>query len=239
MEIRISGAAVVDDGFDLADVRLVRATPMREQIYAILRSLILTGKLQPGEAVDEKAIAAKLGVSRTPVHEAVMRLSHEGLVDVRAQSRTLVSKIYRNQIREAFLIRCALETECVAEAASRMTPVSRNRLEDLFMLHQAAIERRSFVEAIGLDDAFHHAISEIAELPSLWHAIEVSKAPLDRCRYLTMPLPGKAAATLEQHRAVIDALTRQGRSAARRAMKSHLEQAYEGILQFLRGSGIT
>jgi DNA-binding GntR family transcriptional regulator len=239
LEVRISGAAVIGDAFDLSDVRLVRTTPMREQIYAILRSLILTGKLPPGEPVDEKAIAAKLGVSRTPVHEAVMRLSHEGLVDVRAQSGTLVSKIYRNQIREAFLIRRALESECVAEAASRMTAVSRNRLEDLLMLHRAAIDRRSFVEAIGLDDDFHRAISEIAELPNLWHAIEVSKAPLDRCRYLTLPLDGKAAATLAQHRTVIDALASRSRSAARRAMKSHLDQAYEGILQFLHGSGIT
>jgi DNA-binding GntR family transcriptional regulator len=230
---------VIDEAFGRSDVRLIRTTPMREQIYAILRSLILTGKLAPGEAVDEKAIAAKLGVSRTPVHEAVMRLSHEGLVDVRAQSGTLVSKISRNQIREAFLIRRALETECVAEAASRMTSVSRNRLEDIFMLHQAAIDRHSFVEAIGFDDAFHRTISEIAELPSFWHAIEVSKAPLDRCRYLTLPLTGKAAATLAQHRAIIDALASRSRGAARRVMKSHLEQAYEGIVQFLRGSGIT
>lgn len=239
MAVRVSGATVINDAFDLSDVRLVRATPMREQIYLILRSLILTARLQPGEVVDEKAIAAKLGVSRTPVHEAVMRLSHEGLVDVRAQSRTLVSKIYRSQIHEAFLIRRALETECVAEAASRMTAAARNTLEDLLMLHRAAIDRRSFAEALRLDDAFHHAISEIAELPSLWHAIEVSKAPLDRCRYLIMPLPGKAAATLEQHHAVIEALASRSRGAARRAMKSHLEQSYEGILDFLRGSGIT
>jgi DNA-binding GntR family transcriptional regulator len=239
LEVRISGAPVIDEGFDISDVRLVRTTPMREQIYAILRSLILTGKLPPGEAVDEKAIATKLGVSRTPVHEAVMRLSHEGLVDVKAQSGTLVSKISRNQIREAFLIRRALEIECVAEAASRMTSASRNRLEDLFMLHEAAIDRRSFVEAIGFDDAFHRTISEIAELPSFWHAIEVSKAPLDRCRYLTLPLDGRAAATLAQHRAVIDALASRSRGAARRAMKTHLEHAYEGILQFLNRAGIT
>ena len=239
MEVKLSGTAVHNDAFDLSEVRLARTTPMREQIYAILRSLILTGRLPPGEPVDEKAIAAQLGVSRTPVREAVMRLSHEGLVDVRAQSGTLVSKIYRNQIREAFLIRRALEAECVAEAASRMTPASRNRFEYLFMLHQAAIDRRSYVEAIGFDDAFHRAISEIAELPSLWHAIEVSKAPLDRCRYLTIPIEGRAAATLEQHRAIIDALTSGSRAAARRAMKTHLDRAYEGILEFLRGSGIT
>jgi GntR family transcriptional regulator, rspAB operon transcriptional repressor len=235
--VRASGADA-EDGFELADVRLVRATPMREQIYAILRSLILTGKLPPGGAVDEKAIAARLGVSRTPVREALMRLSNEGLVEVRAQSGTLVSRMSRNQIREAFLIRRALETECVAEAASRMTPASRNRLEDVFMLQQAAIERRSFVEAIGFDDAFHHMISDIAELPSLWHAIEVSKAPLDRCRYLTLPLAGKAAETLAQHRAIIDALGSGSRGQARRAMKFHLEQAYAGIVAFLAGSGI-
>lgn len=222
----------------LSGARIDRGRPMREQIYAIVRLLILSGKLAPGDQIDEKAIAGELSVSRTPVREAVKKLSDEGLVEVKAQSGTLVSKLLRKQIHEAFLIRRALEVEGVGHAAGRMSEAGADRLEDVFLLHKRAIERRKFVEAIGLDDAFHRTISEIADLPLLWHTVDISKAQLDRCRYLTLPQAGHGAATLEQHRGILEALTARDASLARRMMKAHLEQAYAGILAFLDQSGI-
>ena len=106
--------------FDLSTMRLDRTRPLREQIYPMVRSLILTGVIRPGDVIDEKAIAAQLNVSRTPVREAVKRLSDEHLVDVVAQSATRAAKMDRQEIEESFLIRRALEMESAAQAAARM-----------------------------------------------------------------------------------------------------------------------
>lgn len=210
-----------------------RPTSLRAQIYDLVRKRILTGELAPGSAIDEKAIAAELGVSRTPVREAVKKLTDENLVDVKAQSRTLVRPIDRKLIHEAFLIRRALEVENIGHAAARVTKVDIHELEDIQMLHTAALQRRQFVDAIDLDDSFHRRISEISDLPRLWQAIEVSKAHLDRCRYLTLPRPGAGEATLVQHLAIIKALSQKHASLARRRMDEHLNSAYRGIVAFL------
>ena len=218
----------------LSTARIDRSRPLREQIYHIVRALILTGEIGPGASVDEKAIAAGLGVSRTPVREAVKKLSDENLVEVKAQSATSVAPIDPKLIHESFLIRRALEIESVGIAAPRMNERHAERLEELHLLHTRAIQARRYVDAIARDDGFHRYISEVSDLPRLWQAIEISKAQLDRCRYLTVPRPGQAEATLAQHRDVLDALLRKDAILSRRMLGAHLDLAYEGITVSLK-----
>jgi DNA-binding GntR family transcriptional regulator len=192
--------------FDLSSLRIDRSRPLREQIYPMVRSLILSGAIGPGEVIDEKAIAAQLSVSRTPVREAVKRLSDEHLVEVIAQSGTRAARVDRKAIEESFLIRRALEMESAAQAARLMRQEHADRLHDILARHARAIDRRQFADAIIRDDEFHRAISEISDLPRLWSTIEISKAQLDRCRHMMVPRAGQAEATLEQHREIIRAL---------------------------------
>jgi DNA-binding GntR family transcriptional regulator len=220
--------------FDLSGLTLDRSRPLRDQIYPLVRNLILTGQIGPGETVDEKEIAAQLRVSRTPVREAVKRLSDESLVEVIAQSSTRAARIDLREINEAYLIRRALELESAAQAATHMLPHHVERLEDILLVHSRMIARRSYAEAIAQDDAFHHYIALISDLPRLWRAIEVSKAQLDRCRHLALPKAGQGDATLAQHRAIIRALKSKNPERARAAMAKHLAAAYAAALEVVR-----
>jgi GntR family transcriptional regulator, rspAB operon transcriptional repressor len=224
--------------YDLSSLRLDRSRPLREQIYPLVRSLLLTGAIKPGEVIDEKAIAAQLHVSRTPVREAVKRLSDEHLIEVVAQSATRASRIDRKEIEESFLIRRALEMESAAQAAGHMTQEHADRLADILMVHARAVERRHFVEAIARDDEFHRYITEISDLPLLWSTIEISKGQLDRCRHLMVPRAGQAEATLEQHREIIRALNSRDPAKASAAMKAHLDAAYRSTVAVLEGPGL-
>ena len=224
--------------FDLSSVRLDRARPLREQIYPMIRLLLLNGAIGPGEVIDEKAIAAQLQVSRTPVREAVKRLVDEHLVDVFAQSATRAARVDRKEIEESFLIRRALEMESAAQAARRMTQAHTDRLADLIAAQARAVERHQFAEAIARDDDFHHYITMISDLPRLWSTIEISKAQLDRCRHMMLPRSGEAEATLEQHRRIIRALNTRDPEQARRAMQDHLETAYRRTEAVLDGQGL-
>lgn len=223
---------------DLTATQLDRSRPLRDQIYPVVRTLILTGAIQPGEAIDEKDIAAQLKVSRTPVREAVKKLSDEHLVDVIAQSGTRAARVDRSEIEQSFLIRRALEMESAAQAAVKMTQDHADRLSAILMLHAKALERRHFIEAIERDDEFHRYITTICGLPRLWQMIEISKAQLDRCRHMMVPRAGQAEATLEQHRKIIRALNCHDPEQARLAMKSHLEAAYRSTLDVLDGPGL-
>ena len=223
---------------DLTTLRLDRSRPLRDQIYPLVRGLILSGIIRPGEVIDEKAIAAQLDVSRTPVREAVKRLSDERLVDVVAQSGTRASKMDRKAIEESFLIRRALEMESASQAAQRMAQEHADRLHDILARHERAVDKRQFAEAIARDDEFHHAIAEISDLPRLWSTIEISKAQLDRCRHMMLPRAGQAEATLEQHREIIRGLNSRDPAKAAAAMKAHLDAAYRSTIAVLDGPGL-
>lgn len=214
-----------------------RTLPLRDQIYPLIRSMILTGILPPGGLLDEKVIASRLGVSRTPVREAVQRLSDEHLIDIKPQSGTRISGILHRQVHQAFIIRRALESEAVLAAANNISEKDSMRLEGNFLQHQLALERHQFVEAIRLDDEFHQSISRIADLPMLWRAINIFKAQLDRCRYQTVPKKGYGESTLLQHKAILDALKDRNASLAQQTMQSHLDLTYQGILEFLNSDG--
>lgn len=223
---------------DLSTLRLDRSRPLRDQIYPLVRGLILSGIIRPGEVIDEKAIAAQLDVSRTPVREAVMRLSDERLVDVVAQSGTRAARMDRKAIEESFLIRRALEMESAAQAAVHMAQDHADRLHDILARHERAVEKRQYAEAIARDDEFHRAITEISDLPRLWSTIEISKAQLDRCRHMMLPRAGQAEATLEQHREIIRGLNSRDPARAAAAMKAHLDAAWRSTIAVLDGPGL-
>jgi len=223
---------------DLSALRLDRAHPLREQIYPMIRGLILTGAIRPGEVIDEKAIAAQLNVSRTPVREAVKRLSDEHLVEVVAQSGTRAARMDRREIEQSFLIRRALEMESAAQAARHMNQDHADHLSEILNRHARAVERRNYVDAIARDDDFHRAITAISDLPRLWETIEISKAQLDRCRHMMLPRAGQAEATLEQHREIIRALNSGDPAKAAVAMKAHLDSAYRSTEAVLDGPGL-
>lgn len=218
---------------DLLDQQLDRTKPLRDQVYGVLRRMIVTGGLHPGAAVDERAIAGRLQVSRTPVHEALKKLSDEHLVTVRAQSGTTVAPLDRLEIEQAHVIRRALEAESAHRAAERMSEAWANRLEDIQLLQAVALERGAFVDAIGHDDAFHRTVTDISGYPMLWRAIEISKAQLDRCRHAMIPLQGRGAETLREHADIIAALRRGDGPASREAMCAHLDGAYHKTLAYI------
>jgi GntR family transcriptional regulator, rspAB operon transcriptional repressor len=213
----------------LSQSKLDRRRPMRDQIYPMVRELILTGTIKPGAVIDEKAIAAELSVSRTPVREAVKKLSDEHLVDVVAQSGTRAARIDAHEIEQAYLIRRSLEMETAFHAAQRMNEAHAEALQDIVVQHERALEQKKFVKSIALDDSFHHYIAMIAELPRLWYTIDISKAHLDRCRHMLVPRAGAGAETLEQHRAIMRALNTKKPDIAREAMRDHLDASYQKI----------
>ncbi len=224
--------------YELDASRLDRKRPLRDQIYDLVRHLILTGRVAPGDVLDEKYIASKLNVSRTPVREAVKKLSDEHLVDVVAQSGTRASHIDREEVEQAYLIRRALEMESAAQAANRMNDGHAEALNDLLHQHARAIERSRVAEAIAIDDRFHRYIADISHLDRLWRAIDISKAQLDRCRHVMLPRQGQGEATLEQHRNIIRALNSKDGERARRAMGEHLESAFASTLKAIESGDI-
>ena len=209
------------------------ALPKTSQVYGIMRRGIVSLHLAPGSNVNEKLICDQLGISRTPLREAVLQLQSENLVSVIPNSGTYVSKIDLQSVFDGQLVRDALELKVVRLAASRMTPQFERSLD--FNMHQqkrmaADLDYDGFYE---LDEAFHTMICEFGASAHIWKIINGAKAQLDRVRRLSIPLPSHLEVVLSEHLAVVDGLKLREPEVAAAAMKIHVDRVFTMIRRLI------
>jgi DNA-binding GntR family transcriptional regulator len=209
------------DDVEAPRVPLARVTAA-SSILSALRHDILSMALRPAEPLVDKVLTARFGVSRTPVREALMRLAEEGLVDIFPQSGTYVARIPFHGLPEAVVIRQALEGAAVGLAIERAEATDIAALEAVIARQEAmaSLDDRDGFHA-G-DEAFHERIAQAAGHPGLWRLAQQAKIQIDRCRRLTLPVPGRMRHVIADHRTILDALRRRDTAAAQAAMTRHL-----------------
>lgn len=203
--------------------------PIATQAHAWIKRAILTVELKPNEALSEKELALKFGISRTPVREALIKLSDEGLVDILPQRGSYVSPIRVSEVLEAQFIREALETAVVRRAAESADQAFMDKLQANLMAQRTAVETMSHTEFMRLDEAFHHAFSQFCDLPRAWRVIQNVKGQLDRVRYLSLPHPGHVGQLYVQHRAIAEGVFAGNAEIASKHMRHHLREVFKSI----------
>jgi DNA-binding GntR family transcriptional regulator len=201
-----------------------RTATAASQIYADLRTELVSLERRPGEVISEAEIAQSYGVSRTPVREAILKLSDEGLVDIFPQSGINVSRIPIAALPETLVIRKALEETTTRLAAECATPSQILTLHSMLERQreaEAAQDREAFHQA---DELFHATIAEIAKYPGIWRLIQHVKVNVDRFRRLTLPQTGRMARVIVEHQAILSAIEAHDPGAAAAAMGQHLER---------------
>jgi DNA-binding GntR family transcriptional regulator len=206
-----------------------RGATASSMIYSDLRAQLLSLQRRPGEAISEAEIALSYGVSRTPVREAILKLSDEGLLEIFPQSGIIVSRIAVAALPEAIIIRKALEETTARLAAERAT-------SSQILALRATLERQREAEAARdseafhqADEAFHATIAEIAGHPGIWRLIQQVKVHVDRYRRLTLPQRGRIAQVITEHEVILTAIEAHDPTRARIAMDHHLERLLDNI----------
>jgi GntR family transcriptional regulator, rspAB operon transcriptional repressor len=199
-----------------------RGASATASIYRDLRGDIVSLRRRPGEPIIENQIAQTYGVSRTPVREAMLKLSDEGLIEVFPQSGTFVSRIPLAALPEAIAIRMALEEATVRLAAERAT---RSQVARLRVCLEVQREREAAGDYEGFhqsDEEFHALLAEIAGYPGFWTVVQQVKVQVDRYRRLTLPVRGRMGLVIEEHEAVLDAIADHDPKRAVQALVAHL-----------------
>lgn len=206
-----------------------RTATAASQISAGLRTELVSMRRRPGEPILEAEIALSYGVSRTPVREAILKLSDEGLVEIFPQSGIFVSRIPLAALPEAIIIRKALEETTARSAAERATSSQILGLRSVLERQREAStagDREAFHEA---DEAFHATIADVAGYPGIWKLIQQVKVHVDRYRLLTLPQLGRMPQVIAEHEFVMAAIEDHDPAAAGSAMAQHLERLLRDI----------
>jgi len=206
-----------------------------EFAYASLRETILTLALPPGSPLSRAALAARLGVSQTPVREALMRLQAEGLVEVVPSASTHVARINLASAREALFLRRAIEREMVRQLAEAPPPDLGERLHAKLVEQRALLERNDHAGLSAADDAFHAMLYEAAGIAGLWDLVQSRSGHLARLRRLHLPAPGKARTILQEHAALTEAILANDAPAAEAVLRRHLSDTF-GRLDEIRAA---
>jgi DNA-binding GntR family transcriptional regulator len=217
---------------DLSDLH--SGQPKALWAYDAIRHAIISMQLAPGAVLNEKEICQDLGISRTPMREAVLRLAQEGLIQIVPSGGTFVSKVDIRKILEGHLVRASIELQTVRIAARHYDNSFDKDLDLLIFRQQNAMDHRDSDEAFLVDGEFHRTICKIAGFPNVWKTIHASTGQLDRARRLAFPNIGFFEEVVAEHRAIYQAIKERQESQATALMHEHLGSIKEIVAHILK-----
>lgn len=200
------------------------AGSLAQKVYLSLKDAILTLAFHPGEILRKPEICAELGVSRSPVAEAVARLAAEALVDVVPQAGTFVARFSMDEIREGAFLREALEVAAVDLVAQSITEDQLILLRRNLRVQEALVADGDTAGFYHLDSQMHELILSFTGFRRLSTLSETAWVHVNRARQLILPAPGRVQATLLEHQAILAAIEARNPPAARAAVRHHLRQ---------------
>lgn len=207
------------------------AVPITPQITRILRERIIQNDLRPGDRISESELARAYEVSRQPVREAFIKLADQGLLQVRPQRGTVITRIGYAAVLDARFLREAIEADIVSIVASAPDPALIAELREQ-LDRQTSADRNDPRAFAALDELFHRTLAEAAGKGGAWKQIEGLKAQMDRVRYLslgTFPVDHLIA----QHSAIVDGIAEADTAAANRAIRLHLREVLNDLPQIV------
>jgi DNA-binding GntR family transcriptional regulator len=197
---------------------------VQDSVYFALRNSIINLNLAPGTAISEKEISLRFEVSRTPVREAFIRLSQDGLVRVIPQKETLVSLIDFTRVKQEFFLREILETAIFEPFIKNSQPSHFRELEQLLGKQSAAFENNEYVNFVDYDDSFHRIFFEVAGQKLSWNILESVSGHFHRVRLLSIRLKGITKDIIGQHKNIVTALQKKDLVNARAFFRKHLHK---------------
>ncbi|MBQ1396362.1 MAG: GntR family transcriptional regulator [Eubacterium sp.] len=214
--------------FDLENHR-----PLREIVYEELKRRIMTGKITPHTRMMEVDLAEDMGVSRTPVREAIRKLEKEGLVTIEPRKGAYASDISTEDMVNVLTVREELEALAAGIAASRITGEQISRMEHLTDLYAQAIEANDTAAIIDYDEQFHQAIVSVTDNRTLIQFVSNLQELVLRFRYLYYEDFSRYRNMPEEHHHIIDALKSGDEKRASEVVREHIHS----LKSFVSGIG--
>jgi DNA-binding GntR family transcriptional regulator len=213
--------------------------PIRKRVYDDLRNAILSGRLNPAERLTEEHLAETLGVSRTPVREALYKLESEGLIEPLETRGFIVSTDSIEEVKELFEIRAILEGYTLRVISQKITARDIEQLGGIIEKAEDAFERRQMSEVFEWNTLFHDTLhGMVAEKRQLCRLIVSMRENVLRYRRDTLHSRAGAKRTIEGHKKILLALGLKDPDLCEKTMRGHINQAKEDALCTLNHQGL-
>jgi DNA-binding GntR family transcriptional regulator len=215
----------------LIPVTLDNYKPLREIVFEAIREAIINSTLKPGERLMEIQLAEEMGVSRTPVREAIRKLELEGFVVMIPRKGAYVAGLSMKDIADVFEIRAALEGLAAALAAERITEEELEELERLLVKIGECIQSNDLNAVIEKDTEFHDVLFRATRNERLVQIVSNLREQIQRYRTASLSSPGRMKLALEEHKQIVEALSERDVEKAQQLAREHIENAENSMLE--------
>ena len=198
------------------------STRLPERLRESIEEEIATGRLLPGTRLDEVELAARFGVSRTPLREALRLLLGEGLVETRPQRGTVVAQVTPQRLIEMFEVMAELEAMCARLAARRLSDAELAEIEAAHEACRGSAAARDADAYFYANERFHYAIYAASHNTFLFEQSAALQRKLRPYRRLQLRVRNRPQRSFEEHQAIVDALREGDADQAQRAIRSHV-----------------
>lgn len=205
--------------------------PLRDVVFKTLRKAIITGEFAPGERLMEISLANRLGVSRTPVREAIRKLELEGLVINIPRRGAQVARITEKSLRDVIEVRSVLEEFAAVLACERITEEEMDELKSLHEQFVLSIEGNDILDMVEKDEQFHDAIFHAAKNDRLISILANLREQFYRYRMEYIKDIKQRSTLVTEHQELMNAIFRRDGEAAKKTMKDHLVNQQQAVIQ--------
>lgn len=213
--------------------------PLRDVVFNTLRKAILTGELKPGERLLEIQLANQLGVSRTPIREAIRKLELEGLVIMMPRRGAEVAQITEKDLRDVLEVRRALDALCAELACDRITEEEKQKLKAACDEFEKATNTGDATTIAAADVALHDIIVEVTGNRRLIQLINNLSEQMYRYRFEYIKDENQHNNLVEEHRMIYESIVRGDKEGAAKAAKLHIDNQESSIIKQLRAENMS
>lgn len=204
---------------------------LRGRVYNTIRDRILSGDYHENEELKENTIATELGVSRTPVREALRKLELEGLVNIIPNKGAYVTGITKKDIHDIYMIRSYLEGLCAKLACENITNAQIEALEEILYLTDFHARRSHFDQIVELDNKFHDLLYKASGSKILNHVLSDFHQYVERVRKITLSRPYRAEKSSKEHAAIVEALKKRDGQLAETLAHEHMMNTIQNLTE--------
>ncbi|MFQ5846083.1 MAG: GntR family transcriptional regulator [Candidatus Methylomirabilales bacterium] len=208
--------------------------PLREEVYDTLRQAIVRGELAPGIRIVETELAGRLGISRTPIREAMRRLEAEGFLSKGPGSSLVVSEMSLEEVEETFRIRAVLEGFAARLAAERATPEGIAKVEEVLRRSEALVGTEAPERLLSWNTRFHDGLNALSGSAQLQQLLQVIHDKILRYRRITLEVGRARKQWLQEHWAILQAIKDRDPEQAERLVAEHVHRKKETLLAHLK-----
>jgi len=219
---------------DIVDLKIRDYKNAREAAFEKIKEAIIKGHFKPGEKLVEQTLAQEMGVSRTPVREAIRRLEAEGFVVSIPRKGVVVSRADKEEIVQLYSIRAELEGLAARWAIENADEDDIRKLDEAISRMEETAASGDLDGVVQSNALFHDAIAQASKSRILCTLLKTLQDNIQRFRFQSLHLPGRPEAALAEHKEIVAAIKEKKTEEADRLLKEHLQNACAAALAHMK-----